>query len=78
MYLLPVGLVLEEVADSLLLLGADELDGEAWGGEGVARVGVHLKDFLQEIVLLSKKFICCHFRSQRITDLLKFVPCQSP
>ena len=55
MYLLPVSLVLEEVADSLLLLGADELDGEAWGGEGVARVGVHLKGFLQEVVLLSKK-----------------------
>ena len=55
MYLLPVGLVLEEVADSLLLLGADELDGKAGGGEGVARVGVHLKGFLQEVVLLSKK-----------------------
>ena len=78
LYLLPVSLVLEQVADSLLLLGADELDGEAWGGEGVARVGVHLKGFLQEVVLLSEKFSCCHFRSQRITDLLKFVPCESP
>ena len=78
MYLLPVGLVLEEVADSLLLLGADELDREAGGGEGVARVGVHLEGFLQEVVLLSKKFSCSHFRSQRITNHKKFVPCESP
>ena len=49
--LLPVSLILQEVGDDLLLLGADELHGEAGGGESVAWIGVHLSLFRDCLVV---------------------------